>query len=301
MQDNAQESLKYGISILIPVFNFDINPLVNQLLNNNTSIDFEIIIIDDCSTTPIDFSNNSTKIRYIKLTQNIGRSKIRNLLASYANYSYLLFLDCDVMPLDENYLRNYEPNLKCNKVIYGGNMYNEIPPENKVYLLHWKAGKFKEQKTVENRRLRPYQSFITYNFVISKGIFLTVLFDEKIIGYGHEDTKFGIELKNNNIPIVHINNPVYHLGLNTNQSFIEKTITGVDNLCKLILNENIGTETNLYKTYFKLKTWRLVFLFKIIYKITKPVIYKNLLGQNPSLIAFDLLKLDRMIHNFSNK
>lgn len=286
-----------GVSILIPVFNFDIHPLINCLLQNKTSFDFEIIMIDDCSTIKTGFSNKNNKVTYIELPQNIGRSKIRNLLARYANYSHLLFLDCDVMPQNTSYLQQYDSFLSSNNVIYGGNMYENMP-SNFDYILHWKAGFYKEQKSAFERSKNPYASFITYNFLIPKNVFLTILFDEKIIGYGHEDTKFGIQLKNNNLPIIHIDNAVFHLGLSTNVIFIEKTKTAVDNLCKLIINENIGVDTKLFLTYLKLKKLYLLPIFNFLLLIINPIIYWNLKSKTPFLVALDLLKLHRMMKYF---
>lgn len=301
MQAKLTEQSVLGVSILIPVFNFNINQLVKNLTELETILEIEIIIIDDCSTLSFDFNSKDSRVKYIKLEKNIGRSKIRNLLASYANYSHLLFLDCDVMPVSNNYLSNYEILLeKQNEVLYGGNLYNDSPPTNKYLILHWKAGKYKEQKTVIERKKNPYQSFITYNFIISKKIFLEMLFDVNIIGYGHEDTKFGIDLQRKGVKITHIDNPVFHLGLNKASDFVEKSKEAVDNLCKLIISENMGKETKLYKSFAFLKKNKMLTIFNIITKFSNFLIYKNLYSKNPFLISLDILKLQRMVQNLRN-
>src|SRR5215469_11442754 len=101
------------VSICIPVFNFDVKPLLQTLLAEikTYSIGAEIILIDDGSSDDIARSNeqsaNELSVTYIRLEKNIGRSAIRNLFMEYAQADQLLFLDCDVMPRSKNFIQNY--------------------------------------------------------------------------------------------------------------------------------------------------------------------------------------------------
>jgi glycosyltransferase involved in cell wall biosynthesis len=89
------------LSILIPVYNFDVTNFVTDLhtLCKQEKITFEIILFDDASNE--DFKNKNRLLQklpfvtYQELTQNIGRSAIRNKLAEAANYDFLMFVDCD--------------------------------------------------------------------------------------------------------------------------------------------------------------------------------------------------------------
>ena len=74
---------------------------------------------------------------------------------------------------------------------------------------------------------------MTNNFISPKAIMKKIPFNEELIKYGHEDTFFGYELKKNYIKIIHINNPVIHLNLETNLKFIEKTKHSIENLILL--------------------------------------------------------------------
>ncbi len=80
------------LSILIPVYNFDIRKLVVDLHFCCTSenIKFEIICFDDGSERAFKEINAELKhlsnCTYTELPQNIGRSAIRNKLAQNANY-----------------------------------------------------------------------------------------------------------------------------------------------------------------------------------------------------------------------
>jgi len=100
------------LSILIPSYNYSIFDLVKTLHRQveRTLIKYEILCFDDASTILIPENekiNTLSNCSYIVLKQNIGRSSIRNLLASTAHCENLLFLDADTIPIHENFVENY--------------------------------------------------------------------------------------------------------------------------------------------------------------------------------------------------
>ena len=119
------------LSILIPTFNYDITALVVEVHKQSKScnIVFEILVFDDASRD-LEIKKNNASINtlentsYTILKSNIGRSAIRNKLAKSAQYSWLLFLDADVMPSSSNFIENYI-KLKNSKheAIFGGFIY----------------------------------------------------------------------------------------------------------------------------------------------------------------------------------
>ena len=50
-----------------------------------------------------------------------------------------------------------------------------------------------------------------FNLLAPKDIFQKIAFNEKLNGYGHEDTLFGVELKKEGVTMAHIDNPIIHL------------------------------------------------------------------------------------------
>ncbi|MBK9012976.1 MAG: hypothetical protein IPM82_02230 [Saprospiraceae bacterium] len=64
---------------------------------------------------------------------------------------------------------------------------------------------------------------MTNNFLIPRQLFLEIQFDETLRQYGHEDTLFGMELARRQVPIVHIDNPLEHIGLEPVDVFLRKT------------------------------------------------------------------------------
>lgn len=294
-----------GLSVLIPVYNFDVKPLAASLSAQLSRLQhpFEIRLIDDASTHEYKKINEEVEnihgVKYTVLENNIGRSKIRNILAKEALYENLLFLDCDNEILSENYIENYSLQIaKGYEVIVGGTAYQKSKPKDKAFLLHWKAGKYKEEKTATIRNEHAYDSFTLNNMLIKKSIYLSIQLDESITTYGHEDSKFGYELQQKQVALLHVDNFVCHIGLNSTENYLHKSLQAVDNLCRMIKNERTGTHTKLYKAFNFLKIYRLRAVFGLFYKIFKPIIYKNLYSQNPSLILLDVVKLHRMNSNF---
>jgi len=225
------------ISICIPVYNFNITSLINELTTqvNSLNIECEIIVIDDCSENFKRINKiECEKHTYIELSENIGRARIRNLFLKYAKYEYLLFLDCDSLIKTTSFLSNYVEIIKDKpRVVCGGRIYETSRP-NREKRLRWKYGILRESQSCSVRREFPDKSFMTNNFLISKKVFEENRFDERIVKYGHEDTLFGFSLKKRNIRIIHIDNPVINGDIELNSEYLNKTREGVINLVNIL-------------------------------------------------------------------
>ena len=285
------------LSILIPTYNYEVYELVKVLNKQaqDAKIEFEIIVLDDGSQK---FQTENNKINefqfctYEILKVNIGRSAIRNLLAKKAAFDNLLFLDSDTIPINTNFISNYLLQItKQEKIVSGGILYPELKPK-KNQLLRWKYGNSREALSVKVRNERPYLRLLTLNFMIQKSVFEKVSFNEKIPNLRHEDTLFSYNLKQQNILVEHIENPVYHNGLDDFEVAIKKENESLVALKYLVENQLIPYDyISLSKLFYTLKKIKLVFLLKVFYKTTKPILLKNLASKNPSLFIFDLYRL----------
>ena len=291
-----------SLSICIPVYNWNINQLVEDLIDQckDTSLEFEILVYDDYSLAQYKEQNQEIRnhycVQYKELAQNIGRSKIRNLLASDAQFETLLFLDCDVTPRDKNFIVTYINNSNCESFVIQGGLTHS-PTKDKINCLRWLYGTQKEEIPAERRQKQPYKSFKTSNFLITKSLFFIIKFDEDLKGYGHEDTFFGYELKKIQQVIKHINNPVIHHGLETSKEFIVKTEQGLINLASIYLQHK--TDNNLIEDikilHFIKNNKTLSEIFYKKWKVMKAFYLKNLLSNSPSLRFFDFYKLGFLI------
>jgi glycosyltransferase involved in cell wall biosynthesis len=289
------------ISVLIPVFNFDVCDLVREISNQalKAKVPFEIIVIDDASHEDFKIINRKIAqfegVKYIEEKRNLGRSKIRNKLADLSKYDHLLFLDCDSKIVRKDFLSDYIKNIDSESVIYGGREYDSINPDDHKYKLHWLHGIKREQIPAIVRAEVPNKSFMTNNFIISKKAFNKVRFNEMIKGYGHEDTLFGYDLAAVEIMVRHIDNPVIHLGLESNDEFLRKTKEGIRNLVRIMgINGNakkLIRDIRLLAYYKRIKSLHLTQLFSYMYAKTENRLSKNLLGDHPNLVLFDFYKL----------
>lgn len=289
------------LSILIPTFNYDITPLVNSLFHQaqKATIVFEIIVMEDGSTL---FKNKNKSIstlegcKYIELPHNIGRSAIRNKLADTATYHHLLFLDCDSEPASNDFIQKYLTYCKDDCVVMGGRVYdeNEKNPEKSLISTY---GRKRERYNSSVKNKSAHQMFMTPNFLIPKTIFNKVRFDETIVGYGHEDTIFGLELEQLNIHFSLIDNPVFHRGLEDNTTFLTKTEYALENLYRIYLTGKYPTlaiRSKVLHTFVTLKKLKAINLIVALFTFLKPLLVKNLKGPHPKLLLFDFYKLGHL-------
>lgn len=294
------------LSVCIPVFNFNVTELV-QALNAQAAqlgIAYEIRVYDDGSSERWKASNralqNAGNVVYNELAQNVGRSAIRNRLASEAQFEQLLFMDCDSRVTKADYVARYVQAAKPERVVCGGRTYTAQPPEEAEQFLRWHYGCEREVMAAAERSAHPYQSFMTNNFLVPKAIFQGIGLDERLTGYGHEDTLFGCELRKAGIEVLHIDNPLDHIGLETAAVFLEKTREGVRNLAFLHRNGALGNEVKLLRYYRKLKRFGVHGFTRRRLARRMPAIEQNLLSARPDLRMFDLYKLHWLLHELKN-
>ena len=289
------------LSILIPVYNFDVVPFVKDLAAQCLlcNISFEIICLDDFSDEVFKTKNGVLKhlenVFYEELPSNIGRSKIRNRLAEQAKFENLLFLDCDSKTNDSNFIKNYITSIADKSVVYGGRNYDTHKPLNSLENFRWWYGVNRETIDAEQRKKAMYSHFMTNNFCIPKVIYQQIKLDETIKGYGHEDTLFGIELKNKQVLILHIENPLCHIGLESFELFIGKTEEGISNLNMLLNDEKVDESIRLIKAYRFVHQLGLSRILLCYWKKNKSNILKKLQKEQANLIWFDFYKLGYLV------
>lgn len=288
------------ISICIPVFNYDIRRLVRELHSqlSTEGIESEILIADDASQKAfVEINKDLTEIAnviFFPLSQNRGRAGIRNFLASQARFPYLLFLDSDTLPVDIGFVNNYLKAASENEVCCGGIRYRNEKPE-KSRLLRWKFGRKREEIPASIRNQQPYKSFMTGNFLCPAQVFKEIGFDESLKSYGHEDTLFGLDLQKKGVGILHIENPVFHEGLESNDVFLNKTETAIKNL--LIISEKPAYDTlacqniKLLNTCLKIRNAGLLPVLKILSFPVLPLLRFLLLKNLAGIRCLDMYKL----------
>lgn len=286
-----------ALSILIPVYNWDCTQLIKDLHFQGLvlGIPYEIIVADDCSKEK-ELQEKSRLVaethencRYFALPHNIGRAAIRNFMADKSRYDKLLFMDCDGEVGDKNFLKNYMEASSKADVICGGVAHSVANTEVGSELRYAYEKNADANRSAKIRNLTPYARFLSTAFLIDRKSFMKVRFDESYIRYGYEDVQFGYELEKHSISILHIDNPIIQLGLDTNDVFLEKSRHAVVNAFEH--QEGLGDSSTLLNHYRRVKNFGLRWLFRIIWAFSNKRMEKNLLGPKPSLRVFSLYKL----------
>lgn len=294
------------LSICIPVYNWDIRPLIQRLRleldSGSWGKSVEFYILDDFSSdfkvksanAYFFFNSKADNLRYEELVKNIGRTKIRNLLAERTKGQYLLFMDSDVIPDQNTFINKYFEYALESKwdVVCGGCSYKTRKMIGEEYDFSHYLGKKTEAKPATIRNQKPWRYLFTSNVMIRRSCFLETHFDERFSGYGHEDTEWGIRL-GKRYKVLHINNPVSHLGLVSKFSAYNKMRLSINNYVLLatlhpnafrkntihrvmsllaLLNDSFlrGLDVFLERIFFRIQNVKICFL---IFQFNKAVLF----------------------------
>ena len=285
------------ISVLIPTYNYVCSELVHDLhrqllLSVN---DFEIIVAEDGSTDQqtIDANHGITELtacRHIVNRQNLGRARVMNFLVNEAKGEWCILMDSDAKVVDEGFIKKYIDYTNEDVDVVVGGLVNPDDLPDKDATLRYKYEKAAEQyRTAKYRTHHPYKRFCTFNFMARRDILLEVPFDARCTEYGHEDTLMGIELQRHDKNILHIDNPLMHLGFDDNKTYLKKVDTSLRSLKRI--EADILPATGLGKVVLKIRKYHLSALVRLIYRGCHSMLLHNLISNNPNLTLFSFYKL----------
>ena len=286
-----------GLSVLIPVFNWDVRALVQALVVQQADWPgpVEIVLLDDGSQESFRVLNRELAgqpgVRYRELTRNVGRAAIRNQLAADAQHEWLLLLDNDSLLLDARFLARYAAARNSADVLIGGTYYAPVPPTDPSLRLRWQYGQAREARPAAGRQQQPYAQLTINNALIRAEVMRRFPLDERLTGYGHEDTRFGLELAAAQVPVLHRANPVRHEGLEPAATFLAKSEQAVRNLAQVYRSDGLGADSRLLQAALRLRRLGAAAVAAAVLARLEPRLRRNLLGTRPSLRALDLLKL----------
>ena len=282
------------LSILIPTKDYSCRTLVESLHRQAESagIAYEIIVGEDGSL-PNNIALNAplaqmSNCRIIVQQKNVGRSKIRNILAQEAHGRNILFIDSDAVVEQSNILQLYSEALKEYPVVCGGLYHSDTPLTSSCTLRHRYERTADKRRSAEERNKAPYDRFTTFCFAIRRELFLEIQFDESIKNYGYEDTLFGYELRRKGVAIKHIDAPLLHIGLESNKVYLAKVEESLHTLLQL---QGKIAPTTLLKCYTRLKSMHLTGIVLIVWRALYPMLRANLLSKHPSLTILNFYKI----------
>lgn len=183
------------LSILIPTYNYNTFPLVLELHKQclDCEIEFEILCQDDASgsnwNTENQKINSLDNCTFFINNSNLGRGNNINSLVEKSKYDFLLLMDCDTFPTQNDFIQKYCEVIPTASVVFGGILYEKKIP-SKEQLLRWVYGNKREALSLENRNKKPNFNALTSNLLIKKEIISQYPFDATITNYGYEDLCF---------------------------------------------------------------------------------------------------------------
>ncbi len=210
------------ISIVIPVYNnFELTlKCINSIKKHCRDDNYEIIIVDDCSTDETkEFFESQDEVRYIRNKENRGFSYTCNRGAEVARGKYLLFLNNDTLLIDDiltKFLKTFEKHPEVGiigaKLLYPDNTIQHagviVYPDKKLdHFLRY----FPADYPAANK-IRELDIVTGACFCVKKDLFFKLgKFNEKFFN-GFEDVDFCIRVRENGFKVLY--NPeitLYHL------------------------------------------------------------------------------------------
>jgi glycosyltransferase involved in cell wall biosynthesis len=222
--------MKPYFSVIIPLYNkenFILNTLKSAL--NQTFTDYEIIIIEDCSSDKsleIVSKVENDKIRIIKHEKNKGLSASRNTGIKNANANYLAFLDADDL-WKENYLQELFQLINDfpEAHLFATN-YEEFYSDEKILLPENNAKKLKNTTLItdffEISLAQPL--YCPSSFCVEKSVFETVGLYDETITFG-EDVDFNIRA-NSEFLLAYSKSPLVHYLMMSENQITQSKISG---------------------------------------------------------------------------
>jgi hypothetical protein len=242
--DNAAWRMaRPAVSVLIPFLRDDPADLLARLDAEASSVAgaVEIVVMDD-GTGDVALTARLTAqveamalpVRLITLPANEGRAIGRNRLASAARGGSLLFLDSDMRPDTGRFLRDWADLVDRDSpaVAFGGFSLLQAPTDARFAVHRAMASKSECVPHAERAR-QPEKYVYTSNLLVRRDVFEAEAFDSGFTGWGWEDVEWAMRVSQR-FPVVHLDNPATHMGLDTVAALAGKYEQSAPNFARMV-------------------------------------------------------------------
>jgi hypothetical protein len=230
------------LTIASPYFKDDPSGWITRLAQSPVAAQCEVVVVDDGSELADVDSRVKGAIdtwpgpaRQIRLTANRGRATARNRAIRHAKGSFILFLDADMMPGDDQYLSRYLELIARGDVdvAFGGFTTRGATVTAKTRL-HQNLAEHSDCKPASERSARGALAVASNNLLGRRVIFEQIRFDTSYVGWGWEDTEWALQVVEKGHRLVHLDNPAIHTGLDTDEAVLRKFKEAAANLRHLL-------------------------------------------------------------------
>jgi glycosyltransferase involved in cell wall biosynthesis len=231
------------LSVLIPFLRDDPTELLALLDREAQALNgaVEIVVMDDgtgdaalTAWLTAQAEAMTLPVRLITLLANEGRSKGRNRLAGAARGGSLLFLDSDMRPDCARFLHIWAELVRdqAPAVAFGGFSLLQAPDEPR-FSVHRAMATRGECVEAAERAKAPEKYVYTSNLLVRRDVFEAEGFDGAFTGWGWEDVEWAMRVSRR-WPVLHIDNPATHMGLDTVEQLVGKYEQSAGNFARVV-------------------------------------------------------------------
>lgn len=238
------------LSICVPTYRDDATPLIARLAELPGAEHCTLVVYDDGSGDHEMTGHHADSIqsfpgpaRLVTCIDNYGRSHARNRLVARAEADWVLLLDADMLPDNDDFLTLYLNQIDANVskgLVAGGFSLQQVTPGPRQKL-HFAQARKSDCVTAAERSTEPGRYVFTSNILVHKDVLSAVGFDENFTGWGWEDVDWGLRVAEH-FPILHIDNTATHLGLEPDETLIGKFGASGGNYGRLVEKHPSATE-----------------------------------------------------------
>lgn len=226
------------LSVLTPFRGDDPSALLERLAGAPEGVEF--ILLDDGTNLAALLArvvkaaeSTGAPATVIVRAQNCGRAAARNRLLQQAQGEYVLFLDADMLPDCPRFLHNWLDHVARERpfVAFGGLSLTHATPTRETALHHNLFG-HSDCRSASQRQRDSAQFTASANLLVRRDFLNDIKFDPEFSGWGWEDVDWALRAARH-APILHIDNPATHAGLDTVDTLMRKSAEAGPNFARL--------------------------------------------------------------------
>jgi glycosyltransferase involved in cell wall biosynthesis len=226
------------LSVLTPFHRHDPSELLRRL--SPAPADVEFVLIDDGSANAALLANaiaaaheTGVSARVIVWERNGGRAAARNRLIQEARGEYVLLLDADMLPDTAAFLPRWLAAIRRQRpVVAFGGLSLRHAERTQTTALHHNLFARSDCRDAASRQQSPAQFTASANLLVRRDFLLAHPFDDKFVGWGFEDVDWALRAARH-APILHIDNPATHAGLDSVDTLMRKSAEAGPNFALL--------------------------------------------------------------------
>lgn len=228
------------LSVLVPFHRHDPSPLFEAFADLPPDAGIELIAFDDGSNVAglaagviAAFDRLAIPAALIVSVLNLGRAGARNRLIAAAKGRHVLFLDADMAPGAPDFLARWLDVIdRLDPGVAFGGFSVEAASDAPEFALHKALSRHADCLPARRRAKRPAQALTTSNLLVRREVLAACPFDAAFSGWGYEDTEWALRAQRLT-PIVHVDVPAVHLGLDPVATLVRKAEEGGANFARL--------------------------------------------------------------------